>query len=183
MKKSFFAVLLALMTTFLTADDKTPTSATAPNTPPAPPAAKKVHTENRINGGDLVDDYAWMRDKSNPEVAQYLQAENAYADGVMKPTEALQQRLYDEMISHLKETDVNVPYRQGGYFHYSRWEKGQQYQIYARKKGTLDAPEEVTLDQNELAKNEKFMALAVYDPSHAATLLAHPPDTTVFPQY
>ena len=183
MKKSFFAVLLALMTTFLTADDKTPTSATAPNTPPAPPAAKKVHTENRINGGDLVDDYAWLRDKSNPEVAQYLQAENAYADGVMKPTEALQQRLYDEMISHIKETDVNVPYRQGGYFYYSRWEKGKQYQIFARKKGSLEAAEEITIDQNELAKGEKFMALGAYDPSDDGNLLAYTTDNTGFRQY
>ena len=60
---------------------------------PPPPVAKSIHTENHINGGKLVDDYHWLRDKSNPEVAQYLQAENAYAEGVMKPTAALQQKL------------------------------------------------------------------------------------------
>jgi oligopeptidase B len=183
MKKLFLAVLLAFMSTFLTADDKPAGSTKAADAPPAPPVAKRVHTENHINGGNLVDDYGWLRDKKNPEVAQYLEAENAYADGVMKPTAALQQKLYDEMISHLKETDVNVPYRQGGYFYYSRWEKGQQYQIYARKKGSLDAPEEITLDQNELAKNEKFMALGVYDPSDDGNLLAYTTDNTGFRQY
>ena len=108
------------MSTFLTADDK-PSGAKSGATPVAPPVAKKIHTENHINGCDLVDDYAWLRDKANPEVAQYLEAENAYADSIMNPTEALQQKLYEEMISHIKETDVNVPYRQGGYFYNSRW--------------------------------------------------------------
>jgi oligopeptidase B len=169
------------MTTLLFADDKPGNSANSPV--PPPPAAKKVHTENRINGGDLVDDYAWLRNKSNPEVAQYLEAENAYADGVMKPTEALQQRLYAEMISHIKETDVNVPYRQGGYLYYSRWEQGKQYQIFARKKGGLEAAEEITIDQNELAKGEKFMALGAYDPSDDGNLLAYTTDNTGFRQY
>jgi len=107
----------------------------------APPVAKKVHTENHINGGNLVDDYHWLREKSNPEVAQYLEAENAYTDAVMKPTEALQKKLYEEMLSHIKETDVNVPYKEGDYFYYSRWEAGKQYQIYGRKKGSLEAAE------------------------------------------
>ena len=120
MKKLLFALPLALMSTFVTADDK-PNNPGAAAAPGAPPVAKKVHTENRVNGGDLVDDYAWLRDKANPEVAQYLEAENAYADSIMNPTEALQQKLYEEMISHIKETDVNVPYRQGGYFYNSRW--------------------------------------------------------------
>ena len=154
MKKSV-VVLFLLMSTFLNAEDKTASSANAP-APPPPPVAKSVHTENHINGGKLVDDYQWMRNKANPEVAQYLQAENAYAEGVMKPTDALQQKLYDEMVSHIKETDVNVPYKDGGYFYYSRWEKGKQYQIYCRKKGNLEAAEEITLDQNELAKGPAF---------------------------
>src|SRR6476646_325580 len=123
MKKSV-VVLFLLMSTFLNAEDKTASSANVP-APPPPPVAKSIHTENHINGGKLVDDYRWLRDKSNPEVAQYLQAENAYAEGVMKPTAALQQKLYDEMVSHIKETDVNVPYKDGGYFYYSRWEKGE----------------------------------------------------------
>src|SRR5512137_2153322 len=126
MKKLLFVLSFALMSTLLTADDKTPNNAGTASAPPAPPVAKKVHTENRINGGDLVDDYAWLRNKANPEVAQYLEAENAYADVIMKPTEALQQKLYDEMISYIKETDINVPYKDGEYYYNSRWEKGQQ---------------------------------------------------------
>jgi oligopeptidase B len=183
MKRLLVTLVFALMSTLLTADDKNSNNSGTPNPPPAPPVAKKVHTENRINGGDLVDNYGWLRNKSNPEVAQYLEAENAYADGIMKPTEALQQKLYDEMISHIKETDVNVPYRQGGYLYYSRWEKGKQYQIFARKKGSPEAAEEITIDQNELAKGEKFMALGAYDPSDDANLLAYTTDNTGFRQY
>jgi oligopeptidase B len=181
MKKSV-VVLFLLMSTFLNAEDKTPSTANAP-APPPPPVAKTIHTENDINGGKLVDNYRWLRDKSNPEVAQYLNAENAYAEGVMKPTAALQQKLYDEMVSHIKETDVNVPYKDGGYFYYSRWEKGKQYQIYARKKANLEAAEEVTLDQNELAKGQPFMSLGAYEVSDDGNLLAYSTDNTGFRQY
>jgi len=148
-----------------------------------PPAAKKVRTENHINGGNLVDDYRWLREKPNPEVAQYLEAENAYTDAVMKPTEALQKKLYDEMVSHIKETDVNVPYKDGDYFYYSRWEAGKQYQIYARKKGSLETAEQLTVDVNELAKGEKFMALGAHTISDDGTLLAYSTDNTGFRQY
>jgi oligopeptidase B len=185
MKKLLLAVLFSLlivMSTLVNADDKSVANGAA-TPPPAPPVAKKVHTENRINGGDLVDDYSWLRNKSNPEVAQYLEAENAYADGVMKPTEALQQKLYDEMISHIKETDVNVPWKYGDYFYNSRWEKGQQYPIFVRHKGSLQSPEEITIDVNELAKGQKFMSLGAYDPSDDAHLLAYTTDNTGFRQY
>ena len=147
------------------------------------PVAKKIHTENHVNGGSLVDDYRWLREKSNPEVAKYLEAENAYTDAVMKPTEALQKKLYGEMLSHIKETDVNVPYKDGEYFYYSRWEAGKQYQIYGRKKGSLEAPEQITIDVNELAKGEKFMALGAYTVSDDGNLLAYSTDNTGFRQY
>ena len=182
MKKSV-VVLFFLMSTLLNADDKAANSANAAAPPPPPPVAKTVHTENHINGGDLVDNYHWLRDKSNPEVAKYLEAENAYTDGVMKPTTALQQKLYDEMVSHIKETDVNVPYREGGYFYYSRWEKGQQYQILARKKGNLEAAEEITFDVNELAKGQPFMALGAYELSDDGNFAAYSTDNTGFRQY
>jgi oligopeptidase B len=151
--------------------------------PPAPPVAQKIHTENHINGGNLVDDYHWLREKSNPEVARYLEAENAYTDTLMKPTAALQQKLFDEIVSHIKETDVNVPYKQGGYFYYSRWEKGKQYPIFARKKASLDAPEAITIDQNQLAAGQTFLALGGYDPSDDGNLLAYSTDNTGFRQY
>ncbi|MFL6315058.1 MAG: S9 family peptidase [Terriglobales bacterium] len=181
MKKSV-VVLFLLMSTFLNAEDKTAGTANAP-APPPPPVAKSIHTENTINGGKLVDDYRWLRDKSNPEVAQYLDTENAYAEGVMKPTSALQQKLYDEMVSHIKETDVNVPYKDGGYFYYSRWEKGKQYPIFGRKKGSVEAAEEITLDQNELAKGQPFMSLGAYEVSDDGNLLAYSTDNTGYRQY
>ena len=149
----------------------------------APPVAKKIHTENHIHGGTLVDDYRWLREKSNPEVAQYLETENAYTDAVMKPTEPLQKKLYDEMVSHIKETDVNVPYKDGDSFYYSRVEAGKQYPIFARKKASLDAAEQITLDVNALAQGEKFMALGAYDVSEDGNLLAYSTDNTGFRQY
>jgi oligopeptidase B len=150
---------------------------------PAPPVAKKVPKTTEINGRTLVDNYFWMRDKQNPEVAAYLQAENAYTDAVMKPTLGLQKKLYDEMLSRIKETDVEVPYKEGGYFYYTRTEAGKQYPIYCRKKGSLDASEELLLDVNELAKGQKFMSLAAFDVSDDGNLLAYTTDNTGFRQY
>ena len=150
---------------------------------PAPPVAKKIYMETRIHGTTLADDYKWLQEKSNPEVTQYLEAENAYCDAVMKPTEPLQQKLYEEIVSYVKETDVNVPHKRGDYFYYSRWEKGQQYAILARKKGSTDAPEAITIDVNQLAQDEKFLTVGVYNPSDDGNLLAYSTDNTGFGQY
>jgi oligopeptidase B len=148
-----------------------------------PPVAKKVPKTTEINGVTLVDNYFWMREKSNPEVKAYLEAENAYTDAVMQPTEALQKKLYTEMLSRIKETDVEVPYKNGTYFYYSRTEAGKQYSIYCRKKGSMDAPEEVMLDVNELAKGQKFMSLGSSSVSDDGNLLAYVTDNTGFRQY
>src|SRR5580693_8414159 len=104
---------------------------------PAPPVARKLPKTTEVNGRKLVDNYFWLRDKKNPEVKAYLEAENAYTNAVMKPTEAFQKRLYDEMLGRIKETDVGVPYKKGDYFYYSRTEAGKQYPIRCRKKGSL----------------------------------------------
>jgi oligopeptidase B len=149
----------------------------------APPVAKKVPKITEINGRKLIDNYYWLRDKKNPEVKAYLEAENAYTDAVMKATEPLQQKLYAEMLSRIKETDVEVPYREGGYLNYSRTESGKQYQIRCRKKGSLDAPEEVVLDVNELAKGQVFMSLGAFAVSDDGNLLAYTTDNTGFRQY
>jgi oligopeptidase B len=178
--KKCLQVLAVLALTFLIAADDKPA---APSSALTPPVARKTHTENHINGGNLVDDYRWLREKAQPEVAQYLEAENAYTDAFMKPTEGLQKKLYDEMVSHIKETDVNVPWRYGAYFYYARVEAGKQYPIHARKKGSLDGPEQITLDVNELAKNEKFMSLGGYHISDDGNLLAYSTDNTGFRQY
>src|SRR5437870_11963193 len=150
---------------------------------PAPPVAKKVPKTTEINGRMLIDNYYWLRDKKNPEVKAYLDAENAYTDAVMKPTEALQKHLYDEMLSRIKETDVEVPYKEGDYFYYTRTEAGKQYGIRCRKKVSLDAPEEVLLDVNELAKGQTFMAVRAYEVSDDGNYLAYSTDNTGFRQY
>src|SRR5215469_6814263 len=90
-------------------------AADVPSALTVPPTAKKVPKVTEINGRKLVDNYFWLREKKNPEVKAYLEAENVYTDAVMKPTEAFQKKLYDEMLSRIKETDVEVPYREGGY--------------------------------------------------------------------
>jgi oligopeptidase B len=150
---------------------------------PVPPVAKKVSKSTEINGHTLVDNYFWLREKKNPEVAAYLEAENKYTDAVMKPTESLQKKLYDELLSRVKETDIEVPYKEGGYFYYVRTEAGKQYGIRCRKKGSMDAPEEILLDVNELAKGQKFMSLGAFDVSDDGNLLAYTTDNTGFRQF
>ena len=156
---------------------------TAADSVPAPPIAKKVPHETEINGHKMIDNYYWLREKSNPEVRAYLEKENAYTDAVMKPTEPLQKKLYDEMLSRVKETDVEVPYKEGDYFYYVRTEAGKQYQIRCRKKGSMDAAEEVLLDINEMAKGQAFMNVAAYTVSEDGHLLAYSIDNTGFRQY
>src|SRR5580704_10896973 len=102
---------------------------------PKPPVAKKVPHVTDVNGHKMVDNYFWLRDKPNPEVRAYLEAENVYTDAVMKPTEGFQKKLYEEMLSRVKETDVEVPYKEGDYFYYVREEAGKQYGIRCRRKG------------------------------------------------
>jgi oligopeptidase B len=148
-----------------------------------PPVAKRLLKETQIHGDTLKDEYFWMREKSNPEVPAYLEAENAYTDSLMSPTKQLQYKLYRELLSHVKETDTSAPYKQGDYFYYSRTEEGKQYPIYARKHLKLDAPEEIILDQNELAKGEKFMNLGAFAVSDDAHYLAYSTDNTGFRQY
>jgi oligopeptidase B len=168
-------LLFTSLFTVLAADTSSPL--------PAPPVAKKVPKTTEVNGRALVDNYFWLRDKKNPEVRAYLEAENTYTEAVMKPTEAFQKRLYDEMLSRVKETDVDVPYREGDFFYYTRTEAGKQYQIRCRKKGSVDAPEEVVLDINEMAKGQIFMVVGAYRVSTDGNLLAYSTDNTGFRQY
>ncbi|MCL4706972.1 S9 family peptidase [bacterium] len=149
----------------------------------APPVAGKRPKSDTIHGDLRVDDYFWLREKTNPEVKKYLNAENAYAEQLLAPTKGLQEKLYQEMLGRIKETDLSVPYRQGDYFYYSRTEQGKQYSIYCRKKGTLDAPEEITLDLNQLAIGKSFMGLGAYAVSDDGNLLAFSTDSTGFRIY
>jgi len=157
--------------------------ATATGSPATPPTAKKVPKVDTVHGQRREDDYFWLREKSNTEVTAYLEAENAYTDAVMKPTAELQIALYKEMLGHIQETDLSVPYRDGAYLYYSRTEEGKQYPIYCRKKDSADAREEVTLDLNELARGLPFMSLGAYTVSDDGTLLAYSTDSTGFREY
>ena len=148
-----------------------------------PPMTEKKTKTTKIHNDTMVDDYFWLREKSNPEVIAHLEAENAYAEAAMKPTAALQDKLYKEMVGHIKETDYSVPYQWGAHFYYTRTEQGKQYPIYCRKKGSVDAPEEVVLDQNELAKGLKFFSIGAFVPSDDGNLLAYSTDTTGYRQY
>jgi oligopeptidase B len=150
---------------------------------PAPPVARKIPKVDTVHGDRRQDDYFWLRDKANPEVAAYLEAENAYTDALLKPTVAFQDTLYQEMLRRIKETDEEPPYRKGGFFYYSRTVEGKQYPIYCRKQGSLDAPEQVTLDLNGLAEGKKFMSLGAYSVSDDGRRLAYSTDDTGFRQY
>src|SRR5271169_4077873 len=167
-----YLVLLAIASLVLISVFVLPAADTSSSLP-VPPVAKKEPKVTEINGRKLVDNYYWLRDKKNPDVAAYLEAENVYTDAVMKPTEPLQKKLYDEMLSRIKETDIEVPYKEGGYFYYVRTEAGKQYGIHCRKKGSMDAPEEVVLDVNELAKGQAFMTVAAFAVSDDGNLLAY----------
>ncbi len=141
-----------------------------------PPIAAKVpHVEVR-HGQQVNDDYYWLRERDARQVIEYLREENAYTEAVMKPTEPRQQRLYDEMLARIKETDLSVPVKIDDYYYYSRTEEGQQYKIYCRKRGSLDAAEEVLLDQNALAEGQEFCRLGVFEVSPDHNLLAYSVD-------
>ncbi len=146
-------------------------STALPPTAPEKPQALVAHGDERI------DPYYWLSDRENPEVIDYLKAENAYTDSQTKHTQALQQTLYDEMLGRIQETDLSVPYRYGDYYYYSRTEEGQAYSIYCRKKESLEAAEEVLLDENTLAKGHEYFSLGDYDVSPNHLLLAYSTDT------
>jgi oligopeptidase B len=148
-----------------------------------PPIARRQETKHTIHGRELTDDYAWLREKDNPEVTSILEQENAYTRAVMKPTEELQAKLYSEMVGHIKETDTSVPFRDGDYFYYSRTEQGAQYPVYCRKRGSLDASEEIMLDMNKMAQGLDFLALGAVTVSDDGNLVAYSTDITGFRQY
>jgi oligopeptidase B len=153
-----------------------------------PPVARREPTPTTLHGKTLEDDYRWMRDKGSPEVIAYLEAENAYASAVMKPTEELQAKLYAEMLSHIKETDESVPFRERAWYYYTRTVEGHQYPIHCRRKavnGAYDAtqPEQIVLDVNRLAEGQPFMAVGGMSVSPDGEKLAYSTDNTGFRQY
>jgi oligopeptidase B len=140
------------------------------------PTAPKRPYEIIQHGQTRIDNYYWMRDRSDPEVLKYLHAENDYLEEIMGHTKSLQEMLYAEMKSRIRETDSTVPEQKGEYFYYSRTEEGQQYPIYCRKKGTLDQPEEILLDQNDLAEGKSFCSVGALTVSPDGNQLAYSVD-------
>ena len=158
-------------------------SQTPPTTAPLspPPASRLPHPAER-HGERFEDDYFWLRDKQDPAVRGYLDAENAYTEAMMAPTTAFQGKLYDEMLARIQQTDLSVPYRRSGWLWYARTEEGKQYSIQCRKRAA-DAPEEVVLDLNTLAEGHSYLGLNAYHPNPDASLLAYSVDLTGFRQY
>ncbi|HEU5146859.1 MAG TPA: S9 family peptidase [Chryseosolibacter sp.] len=153
-----------------------------------PPDPQKIPHELAAHGTKRVDNYYWMKlseaqknaevkDKQTTQVIDYLEAENDYLEQMMKHTERLQEKLYDEMVGRIKQDDESVPYKDNGYWYYTRYEKGKEYPIYCRRKGTLDAPEAILLDVNELAKGHDYIQVRGLKVSEDNNLLAYGVDT------
>ncbi|MBX9602683.1 MAG: S9 family peptidase [Bryobacteraceae bacterium] len=142
-----------------------------------PPAAKIVPKVMEHHGDKRVDNYFWLRDRDDPDTIRYLEAENTYTAASMKHTDALQSKLYAEILGRIKETDLSVPVKRDNFYYYSRTEKGKQYPIYCRKKGSLEAPEEILLDANILAEGQKYFQLGNFEISPDHKLLAYSTDT------
>jgi oligopeptidase B len=150
---------------------------------PEPPVARREPVEHVIHGDRRVDDYAWLRQKENPEVISHLEAENAYTDAVLRHTEPFQEKLYQEMLGRILQTDLSVPYRKRDYLYFTRTEEGMQYPSYFRRIDTENSPEELLLDMNRLAEGHPFLGLDSFDVSDNNEFLAYSTDNTGFRQY
>ena len=156
---------------------------------PQPPFARQIEHISIWHGEQVNDPYFWLREKSNPEVIRYLEAENAYTKAATEGMQPFADSLYQEMLGHIKQTDVDVPVRRGDYLYYSRMEEGKQYPVRCRKKAGArgsfggDGPEETLLDANLLATGHKFLSVGAFEVSNDAHLLAYTVDTTGYRQY
>jgi len=142
-----------------------------------PPKAEKIIKELAIHDDTRIDNYYWLNERDNPKVIDYLEAENAYREAVMKPAEELQQNLYNEIVGRIKQEDMSVPYLDNGYYYYSRYERGREYPIYARKKERLEANEEITLNVPEMAKGHDYYRVSGRNVSEDNCYMAFGVDT------
>ncbi|MBK8151472.1 MAG: S9 family peptidase [Acidobacteria bacterium] len=150
------------------------------------PVAKKVPKVLKIHGYEIVDNYAWMRDrndKKDPEVIKYLEENNAYTDHFMNPHKSFADGLYNEMLGRIKQTDMSVPYRIGDYWYFTTTEEGKQYPTYLRSRTKDLKNPEVLIDQNEMAKGFKYFAIGEFSVSEDGNFLAFSTDTTGYRQY
>ncbi len=143
---------------------------------PEPPIAVKKPKELEKFGDVRTDNYYWLRERENPEVISYLEAENEYTKSMMSHTESLQETLFNEIKSRIKEDDTSVPYKKDDYYYYSRFEEGKDYPIYCRKQGTLDSDEEIMLDVNTLAEGHEYYSVSSWEVSSEQNILAFTED-------
>src|SRR3954463_7589153 len=150
---------------------------------PRPPVATMKPKVDTLHGEIRTDNYFWIREKTNPEVIDYLNAENAYTAARMKHTEALQQKLYDEMLSRIKENDVSVPYRDNGYLYWTATEKGKSYSTFMRRRAAPGSPDEASRDANALAVGKKFSQIGDLQVSPGGSRAVYLHDTTALRFY
>ncbi len=151
-----------------------------------PPVAKKEPKVLKIHGYELIDNYAWLRDrndKKDPAIIEYLTAENAYTESFMGQHKGFVDTLYNEMLGRIKQTDSSVPYKFGDYWYFTRTEEGKQYPTYLRSKSKDGKDAQVLLDQNEMAKGLKYFAISDFSPSDDGNYLAFATDSTGYRQY
>jgi oligopeptidase B len=151
----------------------------------APVAEQRPHEVRAPHGAVRNDEYYWLRDDSReqPEMLAYLNAENAYADAMLAPLASMKDSLYAELVGRIKQDDSSVPYLEKGYWYYTRFEEGREYPIHARRKGDMQASEEILLDLNLLAEGKNFYQVATYEVSPDGKLLAYFEDTSGRRQY
>ncbi len=142
-----------------------------------PPMAQVIPKKLEIHGDVRTDDYYWLNDRENPDVIAYLTAENEYTEGQMAHVKGLEDALFEEIKGRIKEDDSSVPYRLDDYYYYTRYEQGQEYPIYARRRESMDAPEQIMLDANELAEGHDFFAIGGRSVSSGQDILAFTQDT------
>ena len=165
MKKTYIAIFLIL------------NSCTMKNTKLIEPKAEKINTSLSIHNDERIDEYYWLKERDNPKVIDYLNAENSYRDKYMKDYQSLEKKLFEEIKSRIKEDDSSVPYFENGYFYYTRYEAGKQYPIYCRKKENLDANEEILIDANKMSKGHDYFRIGGIDISPNNKIAAYGVDT------
>jgi oligopeptidase B len=173
MKVSCFGMgipLLGLLFVYFTACNQTQDSM-------KPPLANKIKKELSIHGDVRIDNYYWMNKREDPAVLDYLKKENAYTEAMLKHTEGLQDKLYEEIVGRIKQTDMSVPFLLNGYYYYTRYEEGQEYPLYCRKKGSLEEEEEIMLDGNAMARGHDYFSISGLSVSPDNQLLAFGVDT------
>ena len=165
MKKTYIAIFLIL------------NSCTMKNTKLIEPKAEKINTSLSTHNDERIDEYYWLKERDNPKVIDYLNAENSYRDKYMKDYQSLEKKLFEEIKSRIKEDDSSVPYFENGYFYYTRYETGKQYPIYCRKKENLDANEEILIDANKMSKGHDYFRIGGIDISPNNKIAAYGVDT------